>query len=156
MYCPRCKDEFRPGFTRCGVCNVALVESLDAAAPVREDRPRVPEVPVSTAMAEFCGFLALGDAREARDRLRTERIRCEIVIRDRPDAEGGSGAEEEYWLRVERDRIVHAAKVLGYDAVDASHGHDDDDDGFACGECGHHVRADETFCANCGARFEDA
>jgi membrane protease YdiL (CAAX protease family) len=28
MFCPRCQDEFREGFTRCQACDVALVESL--------------------------------------------------------------------------------------------------------------------------------
>jgi membrane protease YdiL (CAAX protease family) len=30
MFCPRCHDEFREGFTRCQACDVALVESLTA------------------------------------------------------------------------------------------------------------------------------
>jgi membrane protease YdiL (CAAX protease family) len=31
MYCPRCRDEFRGGFTWCNDCNVALVDDPDAA-----------------------------------------------------------------------------------------------------------------------------
>src|SRR5215467_3630503 len=44
MFCPECKAEYRPGFTQCNDCNVALVEHLDPA-PDREehedDAPRV-------------------------------------------------------------------------------------------------------------------
>lgn len=28
MFCPQCKSEYRPGFTRCADCGVALVDSL--------------------------------------------------------------------------------------------------------------------------------
>jgi len=28
MYCPKCKAEYRPGFTRCSDCDVDLVEAL--------------------------------------------------------------------------------------------------------------------------------
>ena len=28
MYCPNCRSEYRPGFTRCKDCDVALVEEL--------------------------------------------------------------------------------------------------------------------------------
>ena len=33
MFCPRCKAEFREGFTRCSDCDIALVERLDDSAP---------------------------------------------------------------------------------------------------------------------------
>lgn len=33
MFCPVCKVEYRPGFTRCSDCDVALVEHLPTAAP---------------------------------------------------------------------------------------------------------------------------
>ena len=39
MFCPRCRDEFRQGFTRCHECDVALVESLDATNPHPTDLP---------------------------------------------------------------------------------------------------------------------
>lgn len=28
MFCPRCRSEYRPGFTRCGLCQVDLVDEL--------------------------------------------------------------------------------------------------------------------------------
>ncbi len=32
MYCPECKSEYRPGFTRCKDCDVELVVELPVAA----------------------------------------------------------------------------------------------------------------------------
>jgi hypothetical protein len=32
MYCPRCKTEYREGFTHCSDCDVDLVDTLPAAA----------------------------------------------------------------------------------------------------------------------------
>jgi len=39
MFCPKCKAEYRSGFTRCADCDVDLVETLDANA----DTPRSPD-----------------------------------------------------------------------------------------------------------------
>lgn len=33
MFCPKCGDEYRPGFTRCADCDVDLVETLPEAEP---------------------------------------------------------------------------------------------------------------------------
>jgi hypothetical protein len=35
MFCPRCKAEYVPGFTRCADCDVELVESLPVAQSPR-------------------------------------------------------------------------------------------------------------------------
>ena len=43
MICPKCKVEYRDGFTKCSDCGVELVERLDASSkregPSKEDRP---------------------------------------------------------------------------------------------------------------------
>jgi hypothetical protein len=40
MYCPQCRAEYVPGFTRCADCDVALVEKLPAAKPARREPAR--------------------------------------------------------------------------------------------------------------------
>lgn len=69
MFCPRCKAEYRPGFTRCGDCDVKLVDRLAAEPePTRvksEEDPKVVYsgyVVVSTVQGPFeeaqvCSFL---------------------------------------------------------------------------------------------------
>jgi hypothetical protein len=37
LFCPNCHAEFRPGFTRCSDCDVALVESLDGVTLEMEE-----------------------------------------------------------------------------------------------------------------------
>ena len=111
MFCPTCKDEFRPGFTRCGACSVDLVESL--SAPASRPAPPPPAVAGPVHLADYCGFLSLEEAREARDRLRADRIRSEIVIREAPEAPLDHPVSEEYWLRVDAARLREVASVLG-------------------------------------------
>ena len=38
MFCPKCKAEFREGFTRCDDCDVALIHRVEGSAPL-ENRP---------------------------------------------------------------------------------------------------------------------
>ena len=149
MFCPSCKDEFRPGFTRCATCNVDLVDSLSdvAAAPVEKKARKETEAgPAFVPMVDYCGFLTLEEARESREPLKEQAIRCEIAIRETPGS-----SDEEYWLRVEKDRYREVFSLLGFD----EHDHNAYDDTFSCDECGHEVAAAESFCPKCGARFED-
>jgi hypothetical protein len=150
MFCPRCTDEFRSGFTRCASCDVDLVDSLAgveiATVEARPTHDTASGQPALVPMTEYCGFLTLDEAREARGLLKEKTIRSEIVIRERSDS-----SEEEYWLRVERDRYREVFALLGFD----EHESNAYDDTFACAECGHDVAAAESFCPKCGARFED-
>jgi hypothetical protein len=46
MFCPECRAEYRPGFTRCSDCDVALVERLDdrdvhSNSPELSDKPEL-------------------------------------------------------------------------------------------------------------------
>ncbi len=41
MFCPVCKAEYRPGFTRCSDCDVNLVESLSAQGPAGAEAEEV-------------------------------------------------------------------------------------------------------------------
>jgi hypothetical protein len=151
MFCPKCKDEFRPGFTRCANCNVDLVESLSGSTATSAPGASVPAgSPLS--LVEYCGFVSLEDARRARDLLFGEAIASEIAIRTVSPGAAADPAEE-YWLRVERGRYKDVVRLLGYDEAQAPP--EEDDGSFACGECGTEVAAAETFCSGCGARFEE-
>jgi hypothetical protein len=138
---------------------VDLVHDLSNAQASPDGEPSAPTgaARMTTGMVpmvEYCGFVDLDAARNARDLLRAQWIRSEIVIRDAPGAEADRLAVEEYWLRVERDRIKEAVGVLGYDQAEVGT-EEEQDDAFDCGACGATVSADETFCANCGAKFEE-
>jgi hypothetical protein len=150
MFCPSCKDEFRPGFTHCAACNVDLVEDL---SQVREKGPDKPAPPMPVRMAEYCGFFSVDDAREARDRLRQKQIRSDIVIREAPDAPLDQPIEEEYWLRVDASMFRQASALL--DQEDPVEEDAAVAETFKCSECGHSVNTEETFCAKCGARFDE-
>ena len=146
MLCPVCKDEFRPGFSRCEPCNVDLVEDLSQVQPRSSEAPGEP--PTQIRVTDYCGFLSLDEARGARELLKQHAIRSDILIRELA-AEAEGPLKEEYWLRVEAERFTQVASLLGYDAVEAS------DDEVACSECGHGVKAEESFCPGCGARFDE-
>jgi hypothetical protein len=45
VFCPRCGDEYREGFTRCHDCDVALVAVLPEAGPAAEAAP-APDAPL--------------------------------------------------------------------------------------------------------------
>jgi hypothetical protein len=146
MYCPSCGDEFRAGFTRCGRCEVDLVENLRAAAP-----PPRTTLAAPPTWIDYCGFLSLDDARRAREDLRGQRIRSEIVVRDAPRGDPAAPVEEEYWLRVDSARIAEVARIIGEEPQAPG-----PSDTLACSDCGEAVAAEETVCPHCGARFEDA
>ena len=151
MFCPKCQDEFRLGFTRCARCNVDLVDDL---AAVKQEASTVAREPaMAVRFAEYCGYLSLEEARQARDQLRRERIRYEIVLREPPEAAWDEPAQEEYWLRVDASQAKRVTQILG----DVPTATDDtkEDDSFACGDCGQQVAAEEVFCPKCGARFDD-
>jgi hypothetical protein len=150
MFCPKCKDEFRTGFTRCASCGVDLVEDLSLAERSPE---ALDEACVSAAcapMLDFCGFLDLEEARVARNRLRDELIRSEISIREALQSTMNRPIKEEYWLRVEHKQFGICTKILGYDPVESV-----GDESFDCSNCDNQVMEHESACPKCGARFED-
>ena len=44
MFCPECKAEYRPGFTRCADCDVDLVANFPEANPESSNRSNLQEV----------------------------------------------------------------------------------------------------------------
>ena len=148
MFCPSCRSEYRPGFTRCPTCDVALVATLGGSAgPETEQRP-TPGGIQHVALSDYCGFVALDDAREARNRLWAYGIPCEIAVRLKPEADSPVPEHEEFWLRVPRSDRRGVVEILGYDLAES------EQETLSCSDCGKTVGADETFCPHCGARFE--
>jgi hypothetical protein len=149
VFCPQCKDEFRPGFTRCARCNVDLVDQLSE----KKSKPDEPQAaaPSVLRMGEYCGFLSLDDARHARGQLRELKIRTDILVREPPDSDWDRPVQEEFWLRVDMSRMREVAAILGgVPEVDEK-----DQGGFGCGDCGQNVSEEEASCPKCGARFDD-
>lgn len=153
MYCPVCRAEYRPEIARCSTCDVDLVTELAAssagsAVGLQEEHIE------AEAMMNYCGFHALEEAREAREQLRKERIRSEILIRDGPRTGPASVPAEEYWLRVVPRDFATVASILGYEGADADEEPAEAEGAVSCSDCGAAVGEHETFCPHCGARFE--
>jgi len=150
MFCPVCRDEFRPGFTQCASCEVPLVERLDG--PVAEAPKAVmAEVPADDVTANFCGFLSLEEAREARDKVKQAGLPAEILIRDAPAPASGGPVPEEFWLRVRPADIRAVVGIVGFAPAEVPEA----DDAFGCSACGTTVHATDDACPGCGLRFEE-
>jgi len=150
MFCPVCRDEYRPGFTRCATCDQPLVESLDARAP-SAPAPVLAEATPEANLAAFCGFLTLDEARQARDKLRAEKLPADILIRETPGGEPGTPLQEEFWLRVRPADFAKLEALLGFEPA----AHAGADDTFQCSACEATVRASDDACPGCGLRFEE-
>jgi hypothetical protein len=150
MYCPVCRDEYRPGFTRCASCDVDLVESLDAGA-AKPPAALVPEIAVEAATLNFCGFLTLEEAREARELVRANGVRAEILICDPQGSTPRTPVKEEYWLRVAPRDFKAVTRLLGEEPAAVT---EDAADSFACSHCGAMVDAQDSACPSCGLAFE--
>jgi len=150
MHCPVCRDEYRPGFTRCATCDVDLVASLDAK-PEEKPAPVLGEVAAEEATVNFCGFLSLDEARAARDKVRATSRRAEILICEGPESRPGEAMQEEYWLRVPPHDFRAVASLIGFEPHVATEG----DDSFACSACGATVQASDERCPGCGLGFEE-
>lgn len=149
MYCPQCRDEFRSGFSRCATCDVDLIEDLDAAPvpdPTPDHKQASRHAAVAPQMLEYCGFLELEEAQGARDQLRAESIRADILIREAPDAGFDDPIREEFWLRIDSHGFRKASALLGTMAAE------DLSAGAKCGSCGMAVSRDDRVCPGCGGR----
>lgn len=148
MFCPVCRDEYRPGFTRCATCDADLVESLDSE-PATESRPSRESKPIQEPTSPYCGFLSLEEAREAKRRMREGGFHAEVLIRDGHDEHGSE--IEEYWLMIPARAFKAAQGIVGFDQAEMK-----DDDEVLCSVCDKPVPEDASTCPHCGARFEEA
>jgi hypothetical protein len=152
MFCPVCHDEYRPGFTRCASCDVALVASLDEKARTPAPAAVITEVAGDERMINFCGFLHLDEARAARDTVRASKRRAEILICEAPGAQLDAPVAEEYWLRIAPKDVRAVADLIGYELAAAPVA---EDDSFNCSACGAVVHASDAQCPGCGLGFEE-
>jgi hypothetical protein len=102
------------------------------------------------ALVDFCGFVSVDDARDGRDRLRAEKVACEIAIRESPESTPAHVVEE-YWLRVDRNRVRDVVRLIGEPLPPAESA----EETFLCGACGAEVAIDATACSRCGTGLED-
>jgi len=151
MYCPSCRDEYRPGFTRCATCDVDLVESLDSDRPAKSPGAIVTEVAFDEAMVNFCGFLTFEEARAARDAVRASGRRAELLICEAPGAKLDEPLIEEYWLRVQPKDARAVQTLIGYEPPAAPAA---DEESFQCSACGATVQASDERCPGCGLGFD--
>jgi len=152
MICPVCRDEYRPGFTRCAGCDVDLVDSLDDTPRPKAQAAVIAEVAADEGMTNFCGFLNLEEARAARDTVRASHRRAEILICEAPGAKLDAPLTEEYWLRVPPKDLRAVADLIGYEPAAAVA---TEDDSFNCSACGATVHASDTKCPGCGLSFDE-
>ena len=150
MFCPACLDEYRSGFTRCATCDVALVDSLDARGP-GVPAPVLADATPEEALAVFCGFITLDEARHARDKVRGARLPAEILIRDAPRTAAEAPVQEEFWLRVRPKDFRVIEGLIGFEPAATAGA----DDAFGCSACGATVHGSDEACPGCGLRFEE-
>ncbi len=91
MFCPKCKTEYRPGFTRCADCGLPLVDTLP------EERDETPGVPYEN--------VELVQVLQTRDR--SDMLSIKMVL----DSEGVEYLMQGESLPVLRDPVVLLVKA---------------------------------------------
>jgi hypothetical protein len=107
-FCPECRAEYRPGFTRCASCDVDLVESLPEFAPLTEEEMRK-ALEGKELVAITSGYI---DAvLEMRDQLAGMRILS--LVEEAEKAPPQPGLPRRVKLMVAKDSLEAAAACMG-------------------------------------------
>jgi hypothetical protein len=113
MFCPECKAEYRPGFTRCADCRVDLVANLPETKPDSSDRSNLQEV-------------WAGDDQQScmatRLRLKDEGIPYQVAQREKQFLKGD---ERHFNIAVPSSFYQQAKELAGGDTLDFSDDRED-------------------------------
>ena len=109
MYCPKCGDEFRPGFSVCPDCRVSLVD-----APPPETGPSA-----SKELVTIATFASAAEASLARGALETEGIAAFVPGEGRGVFALSRSEPQMTWAELkvrprDRDRALRALKHAGH------------------------------------------
>ena len=112
MFCPQCKAEYRPGFTRCADCDVDLVHELP---PIEEPPPEPPESFWIGDDQEWFEFLC--------EKLKSAGIPFETKLHSREVPEG---IIEKYEVIVPRSLAYQASHYISKEALYRVYDEEDD------------------------------
>jgi len=103
MYCPLCRSEYRPGFTRCADCDVELVETLPEEPGVE---PPEPDLEVA-----WCGGDPVAYGRVC-DALQNAAIEFTEVATHDHMVFGMGMPRPRYEIRVRRTDLARAVEIV--------------------------------------------
>lgn len=163
-FCPRCRAEYRDGFTTCALCEVELVETMDQL-PVALDDERVAELLRDKQLVRLVhgGVEACKDVQQA---LLREQIPAAIMPPENTDL--GSGVAMILDVAVPEDQVDRAKELLTahwhetlirdglrFDFIEEDDSSDDDEKPLACPACGSTKPLKKGACRDCGLQLDD-
>ena len=105
MFCPQCKTEYRPGFTKCADCGVDLVTNLPPSAPVTDQ-----QLPANFDGLDFIWSTVSGAlANRIHDALDAEHIFNRVTDRD---FRTGTGFSQGFYIWVKPKDSTSAQTIL--------------------------------------------
>jgi len=149
-FCPKCRVEYRPGFTRCSDCDTDLVERLDVAP--------------SWEGAEPVELTRKQDSSQARlicDALLQSGVPCFLkgiegkeILGPILGASFFDGADlNDIAILVPEDRIEEAQNIL--DAFFEEDSDEGDIQFLECSECGCPIDEEDEVCPACGEKLTE-
>jgi hypothetical protein len=159
VICPRCGSEYRKGFTRCGSCDVDLVdENAAEAARARAGDPREKLAGVPTVVIPQASLAA---AKELERNVKEAGIVCYVTAAQEEEGAIGSAAAVMYGValaeadvdrarahmrgRFEAALVKEGFGALQTEAIEIVEGGD-----VTCPACGHTGPLVENACGDCG------